>query len=80
MIVPVADPFQPYAEAAVARLNYLYPAAKVTLTAEGIEASDHAGISLEVIWRDIHHALYREKIYAETLAMRRSLLEAVTRR
>jgi hypothetical protein len=33
---------------------------------------------LEGIAREVHYALYREKIYAETLPLRRSLIEAVT--
>lgn len=33
MIVPVTEPFRPFAEPALARLRYLYPAAGSALTA-----------------------------------------------
>jgi len=80
MIVVVEEPFKPYAEAAITRLHYLYPAVSFDLVAEGIEIGGDPGIAAESLSREIHYALYREKIYGETMSMRRSLIEAVTRR
>ncbi len=80
MIVEVAERFRPYTDAALARLQYLYPKINFVLIADGIEVSGNIDIPSETLSREIHYALYREKIYAETLPMRRALIEAVTHR
>jgi hypothetical protein len=80
MIIHTADPLRLYAESALARLRYLYPALTFSVAPEGIEVKGEMDTAPEELQRAIHHALYREKIYAETLPMRRALMEAVTRR
>ena len=80
MVVHVAEPFRPFAEEALVRLRYLYPAATFTLTPIGIEIGGDSGIPPDALSREVNYALYREKIYADTLTMRRDLIEAVTRR
>lgn len=80
MIVSVEDTFKPYADAALTRLRYLYPGVTFTLARSGIEAEGDPAALTEALCRDIHYALYREKIYAQTLPMRRALIETVTRR
>ncbi|MCI5073977.1 hypothetical protein [Oricola sp.] len=69
-----------YAELAIARLGYLYPAARFTLCDNCIEVSGEFDVAEETIAKEINYALYRERIFAETLSMRQDLISAVTRR
>ena len=80
MVVPISECFGSYVEAALVRLRYLYPATDFTLTPQGIEVLTPADVSPETLLREVHYALYREKIFAETLPMRRALVGAVTHR
>jgi hypothetical protein len=78
-IVSVDEPFLPFVESALARLRYLYPDARFDLREGGIRIAA-ARHGVEAIARDVSFLLYREKIYAETLPLRRALVEAVTQR
>jgi hypothetical protein len=81
MLVQVPEPLRLYIEAALTRLKYLYPSVRFSITSEGIQAeADDSDITAQAPTREIHYAVYREKIYIETLTMRRSLIEAVTKR
>jgi hypothetical protein len=69
-----------YAESALARLSYLYPGLQWTFDAEKgeIKASgETAGAEPEKLQREIFFQLYREKIHAETLAIRNRIYEAI---
>lgn len=74
--VPTDPGFQAVLGAAVVRLGYLYPG--VTFVTEG-EATISAtwdppdAFEPEVLRRDILHAVYRERIYRETLPVREAL-------
>lgn len=71
---------QPYSELAIARLGYLYPAARFALCDDYIEVTGEFDVTEETIAKEINYALYRERIFAETLSMRQDLISAVTRR
>ena len=79
MILPVAEVFEPYVASALVRLGYLYPDARFVPVANGIEITTD-GADHDVLAREVQYALYREKIYAETLPLRQSLIDAVTHR
>ena len=71
--------FGRYVVAAVTRLSYLMSNITFAVEAERIVYASEQEIECAKLEREIAHALYREKIYAETLEMRRSLIEALTR-
>lgn len=62
----------PYAAAAIARLRYLRPSWTFVERDGVIEVG--ADASSQDVGREVFHAIYREKIYTETLALRRDLL------
>jgi hypothetical protein len=70
--------FSAYVEAAIVRLQIHYPSLNFVTHESGIVVSgnipDHAVLRSAVL-----HIVYREKIYAETLGMRQSLLAVVMR-
>ena len=78
--ISVPDPLGAHVGAAVTRLGYLYPSVVFAVVDGAIEASSDRAVDASALQRDIRYALYREKIYAETLALRHSLVDAVTRR
>jgi hypothetical protein len=80
MIVPVEGPFRPHIATAVTRLRYLFPALRFEASVDWIIVTGKVGVDANALAREIQYALYREKIYSETLPMRHALIEAVTRR
>ena len=78
MNVPIAPVMLPYIEPVLARLRYLHPNVQFELAGKAIEIACPPDTPTAEIQRDVQYALYREKIYAETLPLRRALIEAVT--
>jgi hypothetical protein len=76
--IPVSEVLRPFAELVVARLGYLYPKMIFSYQAPAILVSSDSEIDELKIRRDVLYALYREKIYAETLSMRQSLVAMVS--
>ncbi len=79
-VVELQPQFGRYADAAMLRLQSLYPSCRIVKSAGGISVALGRDVTEHQIRKDILHAVYREKIYAETLAMRNSLVAAVTSR
>ena len=74
--IPVGNSFKPYVEAALTRVGYLfseiqieYDKNKAVIT---IYISD--GTNTEQISKEVKYALYRERIYQETLPIRKKIL------
>lgn len=68
----------PYLGSALARMRYLYPDIEFVVKGNVVEVAGKANRPSAAAERDVLYALYREKIYAETLPLRRALIEAVT--
>lgn len=69
---------RPFIETAMSRLGYLHPDWR--LRVDGAEiAAEVYGEGPQEVCREIRYALYREKVLAETLDMRRDLLRMVSR-
>ena len=79
-VVPIDPPFERYLPEALARLGYLFPKISFSRVAGGVSASGLPPGDIDRFRRDVLYTVYREKIYAKTLAMRISFLEAVTRK
>lgn len=74
--VPIDDSFAQYVQAAILRLGYLRPELQFGFTDNKINVtSDQALPKTEQarIRKDILHQLYRERIYSETLSIRKWL-------
>jgi hypothetical protein len=67
-----------FAGAAITRLGYLYPRIVFGYAGNAISAVGEADVGEQKIRKDVLYAVYREKIYAETLDMRRSLIATVS--
>jgi hypothetical protein len=69
--------FLPYAEAAVLRIQGLYPDVSFSLDGDKITVREIDEQSVPAFRSVIAHQIYREKILVETLSLRKSLLSAV---
>lgn len=79
-VVDVSPQFEKHANSAMLRLQALYPACQFTWRDGGISIRGSIDLTEERFRKDVLHAVYREKIYAETLTMRQALVAAVTSR
>jgi len=78
--VPIADSLWDYAELAVVRLQIHYPHLHFLQGEGSIIVEECVDDDRHLLRREILHAVYREKIYTETLQMRKELVAAVVRR
>lgn len=76
--VKVAVALQPFMDLAVNRLSYLFEDVAFTVGDDFVRAQVPDSRNVREIEREISYALYREKIYADTLPMRTAFLQAVT--
>jgi hypothetical protein len=79
-VVEIPPQFEKYADAAMLRLQALYPNCRLSGKGGTISIGSSGGIAEEQLRKDILYAVYREKIYAETLVTRQALVAAVTGR
>lgn len=75
----VPEDLRQFSVLAVSRLGYLHPNWRLRIDASTIAVEAPADESVETVAREIRYALYREKIMAETMDMRRDLLRMVSR-
>lgn len=69
----------PYIQSALTRLGYLHPSWRLKISDMTITATIPTAESPDTVLREIRYAIYREKIFAETMDMRRDLLRMVAR-
>ena len=75
MIVQVPDEFVAHIDAAVVRLSYLFPEHTFNVHDSAIEVrADGAPVTEpSVLRKEVHFQLYRQKIYSDTLSIRKWL-------
>lgn len=78
--IQVPQPLRRHAEMAIVRLGYLYPRHEFSVEDGVLHVRGHGDADPATIRREVLHAVYREKIYDETLPLRQTLLEMVARR
>lgn len=74
--VEIPEVFRPYLDAALLRLGYLHPELAVAHEGSEVLLTGEAAANTDPK-RTLLHLLYREKIYAETLALRGRLYESL---
>lgn len=73
----VGPEFRAYVDDAMSRFSYLHPSVEIEVGAEAVTLVVDANADLADLARDFQFALYRQKIYAETLPLRKTLIEGV---
>ncbi|AMS45199.1 hypothetical protein AA2016_6303 (plasmid) [Aminobacter aminovorans] len=77
VVVEIPPQFTEYIDAALLRLQGLFPRCRFARVTNSVAVQLPGGLSEDQMRGTVAHAVYREKIYAETLAMRHSLVSAV---
>jgi hypothetical protein len=77
-IIAIEPTFRLHLASATTRLGYLYPDLVFTIIDEGVAVTGDGEES--VLRREVLHAVYREKIFAETLPLRRTLIDGLLAR
>jgi hypothetical protein len=78
--VEVPPQFGTYVAAALLRVQAQYPSCRFAEDGEVVTIRSPVGTTEDELRKSILHAVYREKVYAETLSMRQALIAAVTAR
>ena len=77
--ISIPKPFNDYLDSAIVRASYLYPDLKLEYSqdpAESIIVSSEKTFDFESFKKDFLNILYRERIYSETLSIRKTLYMA----
>ncbi len=77
LVGEITEALLPYAEAAVLRLQILYPDVSFSLDGNKITVREIDEQSVSAFRSAMPHQIYREKIFCETLSLRKALLSAV---
>ena len=74
--ISVGQQFIPYVDSALARVGYILPGVEINFDDVGnkIEVENIGKYAIEEVIKEINYALYREKIYHETLPLRSKIL------
>lgn len=78
LVVDIPPQFSDHLDPTLLRLQAIVPECRFCQFADSIVARGLTSISEDQLRKTILHTVYREKIYAETLSMRRDLIAAVT--
>jgi len=70
--------FSDFVQSALLRAGYLYPACSFDLQDNVIVVDASDDTAPEKVERELRHLIYREKIYSETLGMRKQLIDVLT--
>lgn len=76
--IDIPQSFRRFVEGALLRVQIQYPALRFQVAPNGIEVAALPADHLDDLRKNVLHAVYREKIYAETLPLRQALIDAVT--
>jgi hypothetical protein len=75
-LIDVDEAHRPYLAAAVLRFNAANAVARVEVSKQ-LTLSDDGTSPVDTLIANLYHCLYREKIYSETLPLRRALISSV---
>jgi hypothetical protein len=76
--VEIPQEFRVFVPAALMRLQVIHPTLEFSRDADLVVVGGPNSFDPTEIRKSVLHSIYREKIYAETLPLRQSLVAAVT--
>ncbi|WP_334543846.1 hypothetical protein [Rhizobium leguminosarum] len=76
----IAPELMPYVADATVRFRYLNPGIDVTISGATAVIAGNQAVNIRDLEQQFMFCLYRQKIYSETLPLRRTLLAGVTGR
>ena len=79
MIVEIPDALARFVESALVRLRAQHTGIEFEICPQGIRITPSEQATSGRLYSSVLHAVYREKIYTETLPMRVALMQAILR-
>ncbi|QIA22393.1 MULTISPECIES: hypothetical protein [Mesorhizobium] len=76
--IEIPQNFLGFVEGALLRVQIQYPSLRFSVSAGSVEVARLPDLDLDDVRKSVLHAVYREKIYVETLPLRQALITAVT--
>lgn len=76
--IEIPPNFRSFLDGALVRVQAQYPSLRFVASAAGVEVACISPGDMADVRKSVLHAVYREKIYVETLPLRQALIEAVT--
>jgi hypothetical protein len=73
--ISISPKFQEFIPAAIMRLKYIFPDLDIEATANGLKLTGTKEIDDLRLEREVIYQIYREKIFQQTLSMRRDLYQ-----
>ena len=80
VLVEIPNGMSDYADTAILRLGYLSPEWVIRRQGDLIEVSSDSELDPKRVRIDLLHAIYRQKIFAETVSLRAELINMLTRK
>ena len=77
--ISVSQEFHEFIPAATLRLKYLFPEVDIEATVNGVRLSGTAKMDASQIEAEITYQVYREKVFQQTLPMRRDLYQMLAK-
>ena len=74
--IPIPKSFENHVDAAIVRASYLYPDLQIHNCQESMSVqiiTQNENFDIEQFRKDFHNILYRERIYSDTLPIRKSI-------
>ena len=75
--IKIQSAFSPFVGLAISRYGYLFPDHEITADEQNVCISGYKCFSTEEAKENFLHLLYKEKIYADTLDIRKSIFKAI---
>ena len=76
--IEISQDFRSFVDGALVRVRAQYPSLRFVASAAGVEVACISSGDLDEVRKSVLHAVYREKIYVETLPLRQALIVGVT--
>ena len=80
LLLTLSPEMMVYVPAAILRIQSLHPNLPCVLFGRDVMVRSSELADFSTLRKDLSHAIYREKIYTETLSMRQGLIELVRKR
>ena len=75
--IEIRPTYESFLDSAIHRYEYLFPNHEINFENMAVCISSNEPFSKEEARQNFHHLLYREKIYADTLDIRKSIFKAI---
>lgn len=77
-VIDIPSKFESFLDTAILRFQYLYPELELAIIGLRVNIRTPQPHSLSSLKKELLHLLYKEKIYSETLEIRKALYRGIS--